>query len=115
MERARRQAERAQQETERDAAIAQLEELRRQTTSVHLQSFPPFRPPVVPGPQQLSPAWALAEAQAHHLAGLGLFARAERAAAKRRAEEDAPAYLAAEEARLQAVHGELTAEAGQWW
>ncbi|MET9088885.1 TerD family protein [Streptomyces sp. NPDC004237] len=109
------QAERAQQEAERDAAIAQLEELRRQTTSVHLQSFPPFRPPVVPGPQQLSLAWSLAEAQTHHLAGLGLFARAERAAAKRRAEEDAPAYLAAEEARLRAVHGELTAEAGQWW
>ncbi|MFK0160068.1 TerD family protein [Streptomyces sp. NPDC090493] len=115
LERARRQAERAQQEAERDAAIAQLEELRRQTTSVHLQSFPPTRPPVVPGPQQLSLAWALAQAQTHHLAGLGLFARAERAAARRRAAEDAPAYLAAEEARLQAVHGELTAEAGQWW
>ncbi|WP_306971815.1 TerD family protein [Streptomyces canus] len=115
LERARRQAERAQQEAERDAAIAQLEELRRQTTSVHLQSFPPARPPVVPGPQQLSLAWALGEAQTHHLAGLGVFARAERAAAKRRAEEDAPAYLAAEEARLHAVHSELTAEAGQWW
>ncbi|WP_405535303.1 TerD family protein (plasmid) [Streptomyces canus] len=115
LERARRQAERAQQEAERDAAIAQLEELRRQTTTVHLQSFPPARPPMVPGPQQLSLAWALAEAQTHHLAGLGVFARAERAAAKRRAEEDAPAYLAAEEARLHAVHSELTAEAGQWW
>ncbi|WP_309500337.1 TerD family protein [Streptomyces shenzhenensis] len=115
LERARRQAERAQQEAERDAAIAQLEELRRQTTSVHLQSFPPARPPVVPRPQQLSLAWALAEAQAHHLAGLGLFARTERAAARRRAEEDAPAYLAAEEARLHAVYDELTAEAAQWW
>ncbi|MFD8818897.1 TerD family protein [Streptomyces sp. NPDC059627] len=115
LERARRQAERAQQEAERDAAIAQLKELRQQTTSVHLQSFTPARPPVVPGPQQLSLAWALAEAQTHHLAGLGVFARAERAAAKRRAEEDAPAYLAAEEARLTAVHTELTAEAGQWW
>ncbi|MFE2064408.1 TerD family protein [Streptomyces sp. NPDC059467] len=49
------------------------------------------------------------------MAGLGIFARAERAAAKRRAEEDAPAYLAAEEARLHVVHSELTAEAGQWW
>ncbi len=115
LERARRQAERAQQEAERDAAIAQLKELRRQMTSVHLQSFTPAQPPVVPGPPQLSLAWALAEAQAHHLAGLGLFARAERAAAKRRAEADAPAYLAAEEARLHAVHGELAAGAGQWW
>ncbi|WNM32621.1 TerD family protein [Streptomyces sp. Li-HN-5-11] len=115
LERARRQAERAQQEAERDAAIAQLHELRRQTTSVHLQSFTPARPPVVPGPPQLGLAWALAEAQAHHLAGLGLFARAERAAAKRRSEEDAPAYLAAEEARLHAVHCRLTTEADQWW
>ncbi|MER7181524.1 hypothetical protein ABT404_18905 [Streptomyces hyaluromycini] len=115
LERARRQAERAQQEAERDAAIAQLEELRQQTTGVHLQSFAPARPPVVPGPQQLSLAWALAEAQIHHFAGLGVFARAERAAAKRSAGEDAPAYLAAEEARLHAVHTELTAEAGQWW
>ncbi|MEU6098598.1 TerD family protein [Streptomyces sp. NPDC047079] len=115
LERARRQAARAQQEAERDAAIAELKELRRQTTSVHLQSFTPARPPVVPGPPELGLAWALAEAQAHHLAGLGLFARAERAAAKRRAEEDAPAYLAAEQARLQAVHSELAADAGQWW
>ncbi|MFJ8111627.1 TerD family protein [Streptomyces sp. NPDC096132] len=115
LERARRQAERAQQEAERDAAIAQLNELRRQATSVHLQSFGPARPPVVPGPPQLSLAWALAETQAHHLAGLGIFARAERAAAKRRAEEDAPTYLAAEETRLHAVHSELTAEAGRWW
>ncbi|MFE2512027.1 TerD family protein [Streptomyces naganishii] len=92
-----------------------MTELRRQTTSVHLQSFTPARPPVVPGPQQLSLAWALAEAQAHHLAGLGVFARAARAAAKRRAEEDAPAYLTAEQTRLQAVHSRLTTEAGQWW
>ncbi|MFE1854706.1 TerD family protein [Streptomyces sp. NPDC059489] len=115
LERARRQAERAQQEAERDAAIAQLQELRRQTTSVHLQSFTPAQPPVVPGPPQLGLAWALAEAQAHHLAGLGVFARTERAAAKRRAEEDAPAYLAAEQARLHAVHSRLATEADQWW
>ncbi|MGW3247733.1 TerD family protein [Streptomyces sp. NPDC001070] len=115
LDRARRQAERAQQEAERDAAIAQLRELRRQTTSVHLQSFTPVQPPVVPGPPQLGLAWALAEAQAHHLAGLGVFARAERAVAKRKAEEDAPCYLAAEEARLHAVHGRLIAEADQWW
>ncbi|MFF3129438.1 hypothetical protein ACFVRD_46290 [Streptomyces sp. NPDC057908] len=36
LERARRQAERAQQEVERDPAIAQLRELRQQMTSVHL-------------------------------------------------------------------------------
>ncbi|WP_317441965.1 TerD family protein [Streptomyces collinus] len=115
LDRARRQAERAQQEAQRDAAIAQLQELRRQTTSVHLQSFTPIRPPVVPGPPQLGLAWALAEAQAHHRAGLGIFARAERAAAKQRAEADAPVYLAAEEARLHGVHERLAAEADQWW
>jgi stress response protein SCP2 len=115
LDRARRQAERAQQEAQRDAAIAQLQELRQQTTSVHLQSFTPITPPVVPGPPQLGLAWALAEAQAHHLAGLGIFARAERAAAKQRAEADAPVYLAAEEARLHGVHERLAAEAEQWW
>ncbi|MEV6833821.1 TerD family protein [Streptomyces sp. NPDC051133] len=115
LDRARRQAERAQQEAERDRAITQLQELRQQTTSVHLQSFTPARPPVVPGPPQLSLAWALAEAQTHYLAGLRVFARAERAAARQRAEEGAPAYLAAEEARLHAVHSRLATEADQWW
>ncbi|WP_240676925.1 TerD family protein [Actinacidiphila soli] len=59
--------------------------------------------------------WALAEAQAFHLMGLGRFARAERAAAKGKAEQDAPAYLAAEQARLHTIHGQLAAEANQWW
>ncbi|MFD9601303.1 hypothetical protein, partial [Streptomyces sp. NPDC059970] len=115
LERARRQAERAQQEADRDAAIAHLRELRLQMTSVHLQSFSPVRPPVVPGPPQLGLPWALAEAKTFHLAGLGMFARNERAEAKQRAGQDAPAYLAAELARLQGIHGELTAEAHQWW
>ncbi|MER5304282.1 TerD family protein [Streptomyces lasiicapitis] len=115
LERARRQAERAQQEAERDAAIAQLRALRQQMTSVHLQSFSPAHPPVVPEPPQLGLPWALAEAKAFHLAGLGVFARGERAEAKLRAEQDAPRYLAAEQTRLHGVHGELTAEAHQWW
>ncbi|MET8814889.1 TerD family protein [Streptomyces sp. NPDC004549] len=115
LERARRQAERAQQEAQRDAAIAELHELRRQMTSVHLESFPTLTPPVVPEPQRLHVAWALAEAQAHHLAGLGLLARSARNAAKRQAEADAPAYLAAEETRLREAHTRLVAEADQWW
>ncbi|MFE1409903.1 TerD family protein [Streptomyces sp. NPDC058746] len=84
-------------------------------TSVHLQSFAPVHPPAVPGPPQLGLPWALAEAKAFHLAGLGVFARAERAEAKRRAEHDAPGYLAAEQARLHGIHGALTADAHQWW
>ncbi|MEU6242675.1 TerD family protein [Streptomyces sp. NPDC047024] len=115
LERARRQAERAQQEAQRDAAIAELRELRRQMTSVHLESFPTLTPPVVPEPQRLHLAWALAEAQAHHLAGLGVFARGARNAAKRRAEEDALGYLAAEETRLREAYTGLVAEADQWW
>lgn len=107
LDRVRRQTERAQQEAERDAAIAQLQELRQQTTSVHLQNFLPVHPPAVPGPPQLGLPWALSEAQSFHLTGLGVFARAERAAAKRMAEEDAPAYLASEQARLRTVHGQL--------
>lgn len=115
LDRVRRQAERAQQEAERDAAIAQLRELRQQTTSMHLQTFPPVHPPAVPGPPQLGLPWALSEAQSFHLTGLGVFARAERAAARRKAEEDAPAYLTSEQARLRTVHGQLAAEADQWW
>lgn len=115
LERARQQAERAKQEAERDAAIAHLREVRRQMTSLHLQSFSPVLPPVVPGPPQLGLPWALAEAKTFHLAGLGVFARAERTEAKQQAEQDAPGYLAAELSRLQGVHGELTTEAHQWW
>ncbi|WP_217919845.1 TerD family protein [Actinomadura sp. BRA 177] len=115
LERARRQAERAEQEAQRDAAIAHLEELRRQTTSVHLQTFPQAQPPFVPQPPQLALPWALAEAQAFHLAGIGRFARADRATARHAAEQDAPAYLAAEQARLSDVHRQLHAAAEDWW
>ncbi|NEA25186.1 TerD family protein [Actinomadura bangladeshensis] len=115
LERARRQAERAEQEAQRDAAIAHLEELRRQTTSVHLQTFPQAQPPFVPPPPQLALPWAMAEAQAFHLAGIGRFARADRAAARHAAEQDAPAYLAAEQARLNEIHRQLRAAADEWW
>ncbi|MGW2518956.1 TerD family protein [Streptomyces sp. NPDC001617] len=115
LERARRQAERAQQEAQRDAAIAELRELRRQMTEVHLQVFPAAHPPVLPEVPQLGLPWALAEAQAFHLQGVGRLARAERAAAKQRAQQDAPAYLAAETARLHAIRDRMADEAGQWW
>jgi stress response protein SCP2 len=115
LERARRQAERAEQEAQRDAAIARLEELRQQTTSVHLQTFPEARPPFVPQPPQLALPWALAEAQTFHLTGIGRFARADRTAARRTAEQDAPAYLTAERTRLDDVHRELHDAAGEWW
>ncbi|MGX4694266.1 hypothetical protein [Streptomyces sp. JNUCC 63] len=55
---------------------------------------------MTPDPLHLGLPWALAEAQAFHLRGVGRHARAERAAARRRAEQDAPLYLAAETARL---------------
>ncbi|XRQ05646.1 TerD family protein [Actinomadura welshii] len=115
LERARRQAERAEQEAQRDAAIAHLEELRRRTTSVHLQTFPQAQPPSVPQPPQLALPWALAEAQAFHLAGIGRFARADRAAARRAAERDALAYLGAEQARLGEIHRQLHEAANEWW
>lgn len=115
LDRARRQAERAQQEAERDAAIAQLRELRRQTTSVHLQSFPQAHPPVLPEPPQLGLPWALAEARTFHLQGVGRLARTQRAAARQQAELDAPVYLSAEIARLHGIQRQLEAEAEQWW
>ncbi|MEU7488089.1 TerD family protein [Streptomyces sp. NPDC042319] len=115
LERTRRQAERAQQEAEREAAIAELRELRRQITSIHLQTFPTAQPPPVPMPPQLGLPWALAEAQAFHLQGVRRLARAERATAKDRAEVEAPDYLAAEQARLSTVYESLLSEAEQWW
>ncbi|MFE2384553.1 TerD family protein [Streptomyces misionensis] len=115
LDRARRQAERAQQEAERDAAIAQLRELRRQMTSVHLESFPTAHPPVIPDTPQLSLSWALAEARTFHLQGVGRLARAAKAAARQRAEQDAPAYLAAETARLREIRHQLTDDAEHWW
>jgi stress response protein SCP2 len=69
----------------------------------------------VPAPPPLGPAWARAEALSFHSQGVARFARAERAAAKQRAEQDAAAYLTAEQARLHQVHQQLTADAAQWW
>ncbi|MFF4652570.1 TerD family protein [Streptomyces sp. NPDC001380] len=115
LERARRQAERVQQEAARQAAIRDLHELRRQTTTVHLQVFPPARPPQVPPPPPLTLPWSLAEARAFHLQGIGRLARGQRAAAREAAERDAPGYLAAETARLRAVHGHLADQAARWW
>lgn len=115
LDRARRQAERAQQEAQREAAIAELRQLRRQTTSVHLQSFPAAHFPQIPDTPNLGLPWALAEARAFHLQGIARLARAQRTAAKQRAEQDAPLYLAAESARLQAVREQLASEAQQWW
>lgn len=115
LDRVRRQAERAQQEAERDAAITRLRELRQQMTSVHLQSFPTAHPPEIPAVPALGLPWALAEAQTFHLRGVGRLALAERAAAKQRAQHDAPAYLAAESARMEAVRRRVSMEAQEWW
>ncbi|MFE4967719.1 TerD family protein [Streptomyces sp. NPDC056660] len=84
-------------------------------TSVHLQSFAAAQPPLIPATPQLGLPWALAEAQAFHLQGVGRLARAERAAAKQRAQQDASAYLGAETARLHATREQMVAEAGEWW
>ncbi|MFG2472270.1 TerD family protein [Streptomyces canus] len=84
-------------------------------TSVHLQTFAVAQPPLLPATPQLGLPWALAEAQTFHLQGVGRLARTERTAAKQRAQQDAPAYLAAETARLHAVREQMVAEAGQWW
>ncbi|GGK66974.1 TerD family protein [Nocardia camponoti] len=115
LERARKQAERAQQAAERDALIAQLTEMRRQMTSVHLDEFWPTRRPQLAPPPPVDAAWALRQAEEFHLAGVGRFARAERAAARQRAEVDACAFAASEQARQHALHGRLVAEGEQWW
>ncbi|MFI1018389.1 TerD family protein [Streptomyces sp. NPDC020965] len=115
LHRARRAAERAELDAQRDAAIAELRQLWHRTTNEHVRSFQAARPPVVPGPPALGMEWARAEAQAFHLRGTGMFARAERAAGKERAERDAPVYLADQQMRLRSAHDQLMSEAEQWW
>ncbi|MFI6494709.1 hypothetical protein [Streptomyces sp. NPDC050564] len=78
------------------------------------RGFPAAHPPAIPVVPQLTVPWALAEAQAFHLRGVGWLARADRAAAKQCAEQDAPAYLAAERARLHAVRERMGSEAELW-
>lgn len=115
LERARRQVERAEHDAQRDAVIKQLHQFRHDSTTVHLQTFPQARPPVIDAPPTLTLPWALDAAREFHLQGLSRLARGERATAKHHATLDAPAYLAAEAARLQQVHHTLTGEARQWW
>ncbi|MET9221324.1 TerD family protein [Streptomyces sp. NPDC003300] len=49
------------------------------------------------------------------MSGIGVLARADRAAAKQAADADAPAYLASETARLRALHEQMRTEAEDWW
>ncbi|SNT53544.1 DUF4236 domain-containing protein [Rhodococcoides kyotonense] len=113
--RAERAAARAQQDAHRDAAIAELHELRRSSTSVHLETFPTALHPAVHPPPHSSIAQAEAQALAHHLTGIGLLARTERKNAKERARTDAQHYLAAEHHRLRQMHEYLQHQANQWW
>ncbi|MFE6886665.1 TerD family protein [Streptomyces sp. NPDC057694] len=82
---------------------------------MHLQTFPALQPPVIGPPPELGLAWARSEAQAFHLQGIGRLARSERSAAKTRAAQDAPGYLAAEQARLHSVFEVVRGEADRWW
>ena len=113
--RAERAAERARQDAERDAAIERLTELRWQSTTVHLQDFAMARQPVINAPPPLPSDWVEAQATAHRLQGIGIFARSERSAAKERARHDASAYAEDELRRLNAVYRHLQRAADQWW
>lgn len=113
--RAERAAERAQQDAQRDAAIAQLQDLRWRSTTVHLQDFASAQPPHIDPPPELSLDWVEAQANAHHLQGLGFFDRSERRAAKERAHSDALAYVQDETRRLAETYQDLHVEADEWW
>ncbi|MEV0091262.1 TerD family protein [Streptomyces sp. NPDC050738] len=106
---------RVQQQAERDRAVAELQRIRRETTTVHLQDFAPCRPPQIPPPPHHDLDWARRAAEAHHLDGIGILSRTDRSTARAQAAVDAPAYLAAEQARLAAVHARIESEARQWW
>ncbi|WP_229897648.1 TerD family protein [Streptomyces finlayi] len=111
-----RQAARAEQQAEREAAIAELTRLREETTTVHPEDFAPARPPQLPPPPARDLRWALAEAERHHLTGIGLFSRDRRSAAKQRAAAEVPAYLAAEVAsRAHQSHARVETQARDWW
>lgn len=112
---AERAAERARHDAERDAAIAGLNELRRRSTTVHLQNFPSAQRPVINPPNPVPFDWAEAQAAAYHLHGLSLFARAERKTAKERARWDAQRYVDDETHRLDAVYRDLRNGAELWW
>lgn len=113
--RAERAAERARQDTERDAAIAQLHELRWRSTTVHLHEFAAVQRPHIEPPAAVSFDWVEAQAIAHHMRGIGFFERSERRAAKERAHTDALAYTRDETRRLEAVYRDLRIQADQWW
>jgi stress response protein SCP2 len=113
--RAERAADRTRQDAERDAAIAHLTELRWRSTTVHLQDFPTAQRPIINPPSPVPLDSIEAQAIAHHLQGLGFFARSDRNAAKERARYDAQAYADDETRRLDAVFRELQAQADHWW
>ena len=115
MTRAARTAERAAQQAERDAAIEQLRDLRRSSTSVHLDQWIPASRPAIPPPPVVNVQAALAQAEAMHLRGVGRLARAQRSAARGAAQADANAYAAAETTRLAAIHADLLSHADGWW
>ncbi|OIV39386.1 hypothetical protein BIV57_00645 [Mangrovactinospora gilvigrisea] len=115
LDRARRAAARAEEQARLQATIAELNELYRHTTSVHLEEFPAVRRPEVPAPPALDRRRALKDAERHHLAGTGRFARGTRTAARAQAARDADAYLADEQLRLAAVHRRVVGEADSWW
>lgn len=113
--RAQRAAERAQQDAERDAAIAQLRDLRWRSTTVHLQEFASAQRPYIEPPPAVTLDWVEAQANAYHLQGLGFFDRSERRAAKERAHVDALAYMQDETRRLAEAYQDLHVQADEWW
>ena len=113
--RAERAAERARQDNERDTAVEHLTQLRWRSTTVHLQGFVAARRPIINPPPPLPLDWVEAQATAHHLQGVGFFARSERSAAKERARHDANAYAEDETHRLNIVYHHLQGQADQWW
>ncbi|WLP88710.1 TerD family protein [Gordonia sp. NB41Y] len=112
---AQRAAERAQRESDRDAAIRELTRMRVDSTTAHLEPFRQSVHPVLPPPPPIGFAGAQAQAQAHFTAGVSRLARTARAQARDRAREAAQDYLAAETQRREAIHQSLQSAAGQWW
>ncbi|MEP9415789.1 TerD family protein [Gordonia sp. VNQ95] len=113
--RAQRAAQRAQQEAERNAAIEQLRQLRRDTTRAHLERFAISSAPIIPPPPPIPAEAVRAQAYSIYQQGLGLFARKEKERARVQADAAVAAYVDSESRRLAGIHAELCDGADAWW
>jgi hypothetical protein len=108
-------ARRAQADADKAREAQRLAEVFHEIRDVHKQEFPPVQRPVAQPPAMPDPAQVRARREHHALQGIGIFKRAERAAARRRAAADAEAELAYLWHQAQAEAARAQAELDRQW